>query len=220
MKFRQYLNESDNLYDIIDMIKNDCKPFLKEIMPIFKRTGGWLYRGMTVRDNFSQKEVRQSRMPMSTEDFAHNYIDDQMYRKFGIKGRTNTVFCSLDDEEAWGYGDTVCLIFPIGQYKYLWSPKVNDATLYIGGQVDYKWQSSIQTYINFISDKERAGRSNTQIINDIIANNEKILDKMVDTYKTTGLSKSRGHEIMVQCRSYYYISDVMKDTVNDIFRNL
>lgn len=113
MKFRQYLNESNDIYSIIDSIKRDCKPFLKEFMPIFKKWNGFLYRGMDEMDDFGKKSVRKNRIPMSTNPVIHKQIDDMMYKVHKIHGRSNSIFCTFDVDLAQGYGHP-CMIFPIG----------------------------------------------------------------------------------------------------------
>lgn len=213
--FKQYLRESeDNPTDDElkaeadaendDWLKNskikaillkDCAPFMK----VCKRSG-FMYRGIKNIDEedpilidgmdeipLFKKTVRTDRRPLNSSNEAQVMYDKWFEKKFGYKVRAESMFCFPEDEKdgAKQYGP-VCLVFPIGDFEYVWSPKVVDLQIYtedkIGGYGDEA---------------------------DIIA----MLDKA--GYKNTGLGSAlgKGSEIMVKCKSYYAIP---ADFVHDI----
>lgn len=108
--FKNWLTQAER-------IKKDCQPFLQ-------MTGMPLYRGVSV--NFTElivcakvETVRKNRHPRDSSPFAHRLVDDWFYEKFGIRPRSQAVFCSSSRSVAKAYG-TVCYMFPVGEFKFIW----------------------------------------------------------------------------------------------------
>lgn len=84
-----------------------------------------MYRG-TDRDSFVNNErVRKDRYPKDTSGEIHELIDDLMHEKFGIRGRSQTLFVTGKESNDRSYGDPY-IIFPVGSFKFLWSKDVKD----------------------------------------------------------------------------------------------
>ena len=151
MKFKQYLTEAkiNDGEEAIDFIKKNCKPYLND----WKKSGTWrsspynaLYSGRKSKDSFGSediiiKNVRKNRKPKDTSIMKHNYYDLKFEEKFGLKLRSETVFCVSDTRFAKVYGKPY-YIFPIGKYEIYWSPYISDMTMdmtffYIPGYVDF-----------------------------------------------------------------------------------
>lgn len=131
MRFKQYIINETNLNNIsdVDMINSlvkDCKPFLKELLKSLKNDRLFLLSGRKNTVNFFKRKIRTDRIPIDTPVEYHNYIDDLFHKKFGWKARSNSIFCTGSFDTAEEYGNKVYMIFPIDQYKILWSPKVGD----------------------------------------------------------------------------------------------
>ncbi|WP_407305210.1 hypothetical protein [Acinetobacter sp.] len=108
----------------IGLIQRDCKPFLSQA------NGGLLYRGMrsAVGEKavvFSKKTPRTDRKPRNTDIRLHKIMDDWFNEKFGVKARSEAVFCTGDFIDALSYGAAYA-IFPIGDFKFIWSEYIND----------------------------------------------------------------------------------------------
>ncbi len=211
MRYNKYLKESDStdIYSLLANISKNCKPFLKEWLPVYKKTGTFLYRGTDTRDYFGTKTVRTNRIPMSTPEELHNEIDDLMYDMYGIHGRSKSIFCTFNPDDAGGYGD-IMLVFPIGNFKYLWSKDYEDLYISLARLSNNNDGFDMKAYIS------------RRISQDGKDKNTKVLRKMVSGYRTDnlyGAYKSES-EIMVQCHQYYYISYEMERTVEDYFNNL
>jgi hypothetical protein len=132
MKLREYLIEEyddDNFNDIISIIKKDCKKYIKELISYDKI----LFRGLdklprntsSIRKNFWKVKPRKDRTPGDTPEELHNYLDLQFKKKFGWKARSEGVFCSRSRSTTYNYGSPY-FVFPIGDYKYLYSNKITD----------------------------------------------------------------------------------------------
>jgi hypothetical protein len=75
MKFYSYLNEQLNEEDIIiDFIKKNCKPFIKEYekfgLSIDKNE--FLYSGRRDKSSYTIRKVRKDRKPSDTPEIIHN----------------------------------------------------------------------------------------------------------------------------------------------------
>lgn len=135
--FKQFLSEEEQ-QTLLSLIQRDCAPFLQAV-----KKKGLLYRGikkiwknksrnipMSVKSDetnieFWKKNVRQDRRAMDTFDDLHIDLDNWFNKKFGIKARTQSIFCFADPKDTENYG-VPCIVFPIGPIKYVWSPNVPD----------------------------------------------------------------------------------------------
>ena len=126
-KFIKYLNEkSPTKEDLIDLIQTNCQPFLKEMRQ--NNIKDFLYRGVNYGLNYWEvKKTRTDRKPKDTKQKIHELLDDLFLKKFGWRARSQGVFAIGDKLKICqkGYGHHH-IFFPIGKYKYLWSPLVED----------------------------------------------------------------------------------------------
>lgn len=190
MRLQRHLNEDDRAQETIakgwEMIQKYCKPFLKEWMPVVKswnkKKMPWLFRGShaDLNDIYGLKKVRTNRNPMNLTDKAHAIIDDLMYKHFKIRGRTQCVFTSGHYDPLYG---NAYLIFPVGQYKYLWHDDIKDLFM------RYEWAPY---------DREKLITH---------PDNMKALSDRIKEYKTKDLGWAirSGNEIMIQCKKFVYV---------------
>lgn len=134
MKLQYLLEQPDPEYDkAVDLIIKDCQPFLEQINYKVKRLP--LYRGLKQikrddRGKFEEglmlkRKVRKDRQPkdMSKQDVS---IMDQVFvNHFGYPYRTQALFTTGSYNIADNYGQ-VFLIFPIGQFNFLWDKESGD----------------------------------------------------------------------------------------------
>jgi len=138
--FKQFITEQE-IKDLAELIKRDCKPFLEK-----SRHRGLLFRGVRnigpgnetgkVSDPINEgkeilywrKAVRTDRRPKDTNRDAHKIIDDWFEKEFGIRARSQALFVfgqGIRKHYLNQYGDP-CVVFPIGDFKYVWSARVRD----------------------------------------------------------------------------------------------
>ena len=130
---RFYLTEKEISPDEITfLLKRDCAPYLKQL----KGIKNFIYRGTNHQvERIRKFKARENRTPTDTDIRVHNMLDSIFRKKFGWKARSEGVFTSSDTNLP-DYGTTY-LFFPIGQFKYLWSPKIDDLYGYLDGQDIY-----------------------------------------------------------------------------------
>lgn len=189
MKLAELMEERPELVDLMDVLERDCKPYLDAVMG-----NGLLARGIRnpghgieaklpggVIVDLYKKEVRQDRKPLHTERVTHYIIDAWFKKKFDISARSETVFClgARGSDSILGQYGTPYFIFPIGEFSFVWSPKVSDL------QVNLSFQSDIE------------------------GNDQEAIHKWLDTkgYTDKDLegALTSDKEVMVKCKSYYCI---------------
>ena len=128
MRSKEFIIEGDvkksALLKIVELIKKDCQPYLQEAQPFTPENS--LLRGLgSSTQTFMKKAIRlDDRKPKDIPLELHNRINDFFDQKYGESFR-NAMFCSSDYIQAENYG-IVYYIFPIGEFKSLWNPNVED----------------------------------------------------------------------------------------------
>lgn len=192
MRLKQYILEyTEDLEagSIMKTLKSEVKrDYLKAVI-----TGKLLYRGVRKDiDSIEKITPRTNRIPRNTGFNTHKLLDELFLKKFGWKARSEGVFVSGNKDEAYGYGE-VYLFFPIGDYKYIWSPVVEDLYLNLDDLMRTANYSDI-----LIQDKEKADAFS------------QLLDKeLIPTYKNDDLKRATlvGNEIMFKCNYYYLVNN-------------
>lgn len=168
---------------LIPMIEKNCQPFLESIgqdVDTYK-----LFRGMrtVVGTAIQRKQVRlDKRDPAQTEEPTHRKINNFFTKEFGAPFR-NAVFATGNSIEASVYGNAVHVIYPIGDFTFLWSPVVKDQTY------DLKWH-----YLGGFSNVPPTQKLVDQTLRDV--------EYTMNDMKKAILSKS---EIMIRCKEYYAV---------------
>jgi hypothetical protein len=175
--------EQTDLQSLVNMLKRDCKPYINAI----KSCRGFLYRGYSSTTSLSnwgegpiyfRKTTRMDRKPKDMYPGTHDKLNKLFYKKFGWKPRSEGVFCTSDRGTTSGYGDTFFL-FPIGTFKYVWSPEIEDLWTHIKSHIS-----------------QRVGKSKVPDIKAI-----------VDSYTDKDIAKAidSGYEVSIKCKEYYIV---------------
>lgn len=182
-KFYNWLNEEEDvdIQPILDDIGKKCGPYIRVLTS--STVDKFLLSGRKNKPSYFKGTVRKDRTPRDTPKHVHNYVDELFYDEFGIRARSNTLFCSMDAHAVKTYGDPY-LIFPIGQYKLIWSPEISDF------------------YGDIIQDAE--GYDERTIERTM----EREIEDAVETYKITKVLPdiSTYSEIMLYCKKYYALN--------------
>jgi hypothetical protein len=199
--FKQFISEEEQI-DLVKLLLRDCKPYIEAL-----HGDDLLRRG--VRDlgeakiatfegkeiQYSQKAVRKDRKPKDMKRGLHHLIDDWFDDQFrGLRPRSEGMFCFGEGTQLRTlaqYGE-VCYVFPIGEFKYVWSPKVDD--LY--NEIDHR----------------------SEIYNDEKEFNDWM---QAQNYRTTGLDDAvqKNVEVMIMCDSYYAFGGAMNRRDGHVIRD-
>lgn len=213
MRFNEYLKESNSFIgEIIKLIEKDCQPFLKNLKKISpietlpmsgrKKVTPW-FEGI----------VRKNRKPMDTPIEIQEVFDEEFYRKYKIKIRSNSLFLTTDLKVTTTYGQSY-YIFPIGNYKIDWNSKI----------IDF-FEDIVDTFSNHPNDDYSIDfqaligeprhfnqvRNEYRSIDSYIEHQEEKLKIIIDDYHYGEFTKkilgsSWSNEIMLNCNKYYAVS--------------
>ena len=169
---------------ILKLIKKDCKPFLNLINNQINEYK--LYRGLEAAshpESITKKQIRlNDRRPMSSAQEKHDRYNHYFEEVFGAPFR-NALFASGDRAMAQFYGYPF-VVFPIGEFEFIWSPDVNDMAL------DIQWPS-VGGFVNVPPSQE--------VVDDKLefAGYRKNID-LAQAIKS-------GNEIMIRGKEYYAV---------------
>jgi hypothetical protein len=141
MRLKQYINEAMTDMEIVDIIKKNCMPFLKEYKS--SNCNSILWRGSSKPVSYIDKKKTRldGRNPKDTSEVLHSELNYEFKNVFGWKVR-NGVFATANKYASEKYGKAY-MFFPIGKYKYVWSDKVHDLYQKISG--NEKFYNFIET---------------------------------------------------------------------------
>jgi len=129
MKIKEILAEE--AINLPELLRKNCAPFLK-------RVGGFeflmehpLWRGLTRNAGFIRMikmfPSPANRPPLDTGLDYHRAMDNWFFEHTGIRYRSNAFFTTGEKAQAEVYGNAY-MFFPIGDFKFTWSPNVKDLT--------------------------------------------------------------------------------------------
>jgi hypothetical protein len=206
MRLQTYINEEYEVDHVIKVLQRDCKKFI-DFIRLYKPTP-FVYRGVTrANDDYTTKTTRTNRKPVDTPTDIHKVLDELFYEKFGWKARSEGAFTWTGSVK--GYGK-MNLFFPIGDFKFVWSPKVKDLYVKLG------------TLNKERIDINRKHRMEPEKVKEA----ERLLfkEKLVDTYvqnKNYTQAFNKRREIVWKCKGYHLVNidyfEQHKDKFMEIF---
>jgi len=116
------------------------------------------------------------RQPLDSSHTLHAELNQAFQHQFGEPFR-NALFVTNDKNQAINYGE-IYIIFPIGEYTYLWSPDIED--------IFNKYEEKLKD----ISDED--------FVYDLLGKSDYYTERLDRAIKS-------GNEIMMRCGSYYAI---------------
>lgn len=200
MRLVHYINE-EKLYNFyIPKMKKDCAKFIKDI----RGASGCLRRYDKKKMDWmiSKHKTRDFRKTVDIPTDLSNKIGSLLKEKFGWNARTeNVVFCWASKEIS-GFNNRY--LFPVGNYKIVWSPKINDL---------YRRLYKLSTLK--VVDYGYGSESDPKLIDNLYE--YFIQNKLLDTYTDKNLKKAvvSKNEIMVNCKEYYLVDSKVIDEVDD-----
>jgi hypothetical protein len=107
-----------------NLLIRDCAKFIKELPILSDKKQLW--RGIEKQKYALRNKPHPKRRPLDTPIEVHKKLNVYFEQKFGWPARQG-LFCTASKGFAHQYGDgMVVAVFPIGDYKYVWSPDVSD----------------------------------------------------------------------------------------------
>lgn len=215
MRFTQFLIEQDDqeqrYQQAAQTLLNDCRPYFEELG--YDITAAMsLFRGLKTIPQGNQllykKDVRVDRKPTDTPVPIQQYLDQTFQQQFGVPFRSKAMYTTGSRLAASYYG-TLCIVFPIGQFKYLWSSEVEDLFGRIRDRV--LEQSDDESFELFASSISQHYQTHGELTHDV----EEMIDDILDeaNYQDDQLKQAiqSRNEIMIATDQYYIIPFDDKD---------
>lgn len=117
MRLLRFLNETTGIFELD--VEKEC-PTSWEL-----RDSLQLYRGMKTSKSEGKETVRKDRRPLDSSIIFHNILDSAFYKVFGVKARSQTVFCTGDQWQAERYGELFQIFIP-NKFTAIYSETFND----------------------------------------------------------------------------------------------
>lgn len=198
MRLYEYISSKNEVMDrkkdpaldeLLTVLERDCKKFIKE-------TGGFLFRGTNRTlggDIYKKTNPREDRRPVDTPRMVHALADELYFKKFGWKVRSEGLFTATNISMTAGYGSNRYLVFPIGNFEYVWSEDSYDFFI---------------TQSNLASDYQRSTGTGKDMKKQFP---KEIMQGLVDMYTDKNLKKAwsdrQSREIILHCpNGYYYVN--------------
>lgn len=208
MKLSNLLSTPKNraaIEEFIHKVVEECRPFLVE-----KRiAGNLLFRGINATSPILyDKPIRSDRKPKHTPSIISDKVDDYFEQQFGIRFRSNSIFCTANISTASVYGK-VYAVYPVGEFKYLWSDKVEDLFLELESILNRH-----ELRIAKLRDPEWVDQHSQEIEEKL--KNFKVAIAKLD-YKNNELKRAlhSGNEIMITGNTYHAIN-IKDNTIGNV----
>jgi len=120
---RQYKIDDPEVLQVMKVIVTigqECRPYLNQVSnPL------GLFRGVDGGGKAIKKRIRlDDREPQGMSRRTQSKVNRAFTDKFGAPFR-NSMLCTGDENEAEAFGNLYS-VFPIGDFKFLWSPEIYD----------------------------------------------------------------------------------------------
>jgi len=227
ISFKKFLLGEEVIEDhqeMIDRIKNECASFLKEINfkvypaienAYYLNSGSIpraLWRGLSSNAPFIKLPGNKLRQPSDTSPQMHSLLVKHFSNQFGYPYRAMGVFCSSAVEQAIQYGDNLFLVFPIGEYEYIYAPDIDDAY----SQFDNHSVDMPRMWDEILSYMGKEENDYTNKYGDVMYDKwfELVYDYLEKTtpYTNNNLrnllenNSDKGKEVVLKCDNYYALN--------------
>lgn len=226
---------------LLRQIKKDCSAFFMQCgnLPVWRgishndSTRGTTFgsrnlylpsRKMPIRCSIDLVPVRKRRTPMSTDIAIHHAVDEFFEMEFNTKFRSESMFATGNRDQASGYGSGggPSIVFPVGDFEFVWSPVIEDfygdivvSTPNFADPAIKKGLIKLYREMGWLK-PNASSRDFDEVHHDkFITSSVKEKAELVKTllennphwYKNTNLAEAieSGHEIMFACDEYYAI---------------
>jgi hypothetical protein len=199
------------LETILQTIKQDCQPFLKQ--------GVVLFRGMDDDKHFlfDEKKIRKDRKSLSTPGLI-DWMLKQFYTEQGWPLRSSSMFCSPARRYASSYG-ALYLVFPKGNFNSIYFNEVTDTydlwepfvrlsnNPYLRDYDTLKGKTFAETVQNFLQMpvppyQTEQGKNTFETAKQTVVKNFEFMknEKQLNSFKDL-----HNEEVAIEGESFYYI---------------
>jgi hypothetical protein len=115
MRLKNFLNEQTEIN--LSLYEKNIKKYLNDLKRISPLPGFLLSGRSIITDEFVGN-VRKNRVPRDTPQIVHDFFNDYFKDEYGIRARSETLFCTASRVITEKYGNAY-MIFPFGNYEII-----------------------------------------------------------------------------------------------------
>jgi hypothetical protein len=213
MKLHEIVDVPKYAY-IVDTLRTHCAPYI-EILKQLNNPEVALFRGSDSSQpnvgHIKLIEPRTSgRIPLDTPGPIHDFMNDEFEKKFNYPYR-NGVFVCGNYKTASAYG-ALCVVFPIGPLKFIWSSKIDD----MSGAVSTIMDKFEDAYHDDEVDIDYDDLSDPSINHDLAMELEKLVTRYTNTDLASAIASRR--EIMLANRCYMVNVHDYQDIMHELLK--
>lgn len=194
--------------DIISTIFDKCQPFIKLLrscenkkLVYHSTNANSIYSNIIYPRMKNDMTIIERRDREKSKDLninIHNYVGDLLIKKFGYNPRKESLFCHNGEIEAVEEYGQPFIMFPIGDFKYVWNPEYHDLYLHLWSKYSIPYWDQVPKYED-IDDTYK----------DVYKEIYKECDKYAESCIDTGFCKflTLTNEIMIWAEEYILIVD-------------
>lgn len=202
--YKYFIKESEEQNSVIkdeveyvySMLNEKCTPFLNEIKKcepeLFWRGTDFNYDIFLIKHNWYRR-------PKDTPYELHDMFNNLFYRKFKWEAR-NGIFATKNRREAENYGQPH-LIFPIGDFGYVWSPRIVDFFSSTEDNMMIQTYGDYDVYLNM-----NMWNPDELTIDEFEKEYDKEIEHIMKGYIDYDLCKIKNQEISFNCDEYFLVS--------------
>ena len=202
-------DQVDRFLSIVTPIYKDCQPFFKAMgISGTNNLGGFMYSGRRGKPDFFTGTVRTDRKSVDMSPELQSDLNKEFVNQFGYPARSNSVFCTGDDDVTTYYGSPF-MIFPIGNFKFLWSDDIRDLYVYISNHTNISNMKGGNKLFDYFYNSIGKDITNEDERNDIAKDMYwDFITHTVHSYTKNNLRAAvdSESEIMITCEKYYAVS--------------
>jgi hypothetical protein len=211
MKLFEIANNNDDIpQELIDKIRNECRPFLSQ-------SDAPLWRGLDLdspsvkrlSDNVLYGKVRKDRRAKDSDAHFSKVINDFLKKQSGIDYRSQSLFTTFSQGVAASYGNRALMIFPVGNFNYAWSDILKDPYGNIELEPAAYWPRPLNTLALAKMEAEEITEDDLEKDIELKATIFADVIRDMDTlyYYDEGLRSAAktNSEIMIHCDNYYAV---------------
>jgi hypothetical protein len=132
----------------LGLVVMHLEKYASQAIGAYKQTDDFLYRGHSKDGDIIIVNPLKNRKPTSTPMRVQNLVDDKLRAARFKALRSNSLFCTSSLAAAENFSETEYLVFPLNGFKFTWSQRIKDFTLYFEVIRDEQYNQSENFIMN------------------------------------------------------------------------
>jgi hypothetical protein len=198
--FKQFISEENTneldrlqLVDTLNQINEDCQQYLRK-MAVDGKFHALYVSLQSEKWPTHEIQVRKNKAPVPTPKKILDSFDRVMGEMYGREFRSDS-FIATGSPSVAAKSGVKHMIFPIGKFDYLWSPKIRDLIHGMGHEEDITNGEGLYFDIHDAEDE----KAEDKVVKEFLEKKEFVFNKDIKQ------AANKGHDVMLDCKYYYAV---------------